>query len=164
MAETSIQASFVFECSNREMALLEEAFLAAANLAGDMEPDPPSPEFLAVFPPSDHDDVWSGLRRLFADPDFPIFGAEIEGGNTIDKPDRSGVCIFGTTDFDPNAVARVIQHCCVETLESEPVGFEYSWTCSKPRIGEFGGGWCVVHPERIDSGTTGEALAAALRR
>lgn len=162
MAETFLQASFAFACSHHEMALLEEAFLAAADLACDIEPDPPSPEFRAVFPPSD-DDVWSGFRRLFADPAYPGFGAQIEGGNTIENPDRSDVCIYAATDFDPDAVARVIQRCCAGSLEREPVGFEYSWSCTKPRIGEFGGGWCVVHPERIDSGTTGEALAAALR-
>lgn len=162
MADTWIQASFAFTCSNAEMALLEEAVLAAAHLADDFEPDPPSSEFLAIFPPVD-DDVWSGFRNLFTDPDFPSFGAEIEGGNSIDRPDTSTVTLFGTTDFDPNAVARLIQRCCRESLEAEPIAFEYCWSCSKPCVGEFGGGWCVIHPERLDSGTTGEALAAALR-
>lgn len=162
MADTHIQASFGFTCSNREMALLEEAFLAAGDLSADLDPDPPSPEFLAVFPPTD-DDVWSGFRALFTDPDCPGLGAEIAGGNTLEHPGRSDACIFGTTDFDPNAVAALIQRCCRESLELAPVGFEYVWTCSKPRPGEFGGGWCVIHPDRIDSGTAGEAMAAALR-
>ncbi|MDJ0277685.1 hypothetical protein QLH51_12845 [Sphingomonas sp. 2R-10] len=162
MAETWIQASFAFTCSNAEMALLEEAFLAAANLADDFEPDPPSPEFFVIFPP-DGDDAWSGLRRIFTDPDFPSLGAGIEGGNSIEHPDRSVVHVFGTTDFQPNAIASLTQRCCRASLEQAPIGFEYSWSCSKPRVGEFGGGWCVVHPDHLDSGTTGEALAAALR-
>lgn len=162
MADTYIQASFAFTCSHHEMALLEEAFLAAGNLSGDLDPDPPGPEFLGIFPPTD-DDVWSGFRALFTDPARPGLGAEIAGGNTLENPEQSDVYIYGTTDFDPNAVAALIQRCCRESLERAPVGFEYVWTCSKPRVGEFGGGWCVIHPDRIDSGTAGEAIAAALR-
>ena len=161
MADTFIQASFAFACSHAEMALLEEAFLAAANLAADMEPDPPSPEFLDIFPPSGGD-AWRGFRTLFADPHFPDFGAEIEGANTLTDPGLCQATIFGMTDFEPNAVARLIQLCCRESLRQAPVGFEYCWTCNKPRVGELGGGWCVVHPDRIESGTTDEARAAAL--
>lgn len=162
MADSYTQASFSFNCSNAEMALLEEAFLVADSLACGYDPDPPSPEFLAIFP-SDGNDFWSGLRRIFSDPDHPCLGAEIEGGNTLANPDRCQIFTHGMTDFEPNAVASLIQRCCRATLEETPIGFEYCWNCSKPRIGEFGGGWCVVHPDRIDSGTTSEALAAALR-
>lgn len=41
-------------------------------------------------------------------------------------------------------------------------GFEWAATCSKPRIGEFGGGWCAVFADRIEIETTGEALSQAL--
>lgn len=163
MADSYTQASFGFSCSNAEMALLEEAFLAADSLAGDYDPDPPSPEFLAVFP-QQGDDIWGGLRGIFTDPDHPGLGAEIEGGNTLADPDRCQVVIYGMTDFEPGAVAALIQRCCRATLAEAPIGFEYSWRCSKPRIGEFGGGWFVVHSDRIDSGETSDALAAALQR
>ncbi|MET3436024.1 hypothetical protein [Sphingomonas sp. 1185] len=162
MAETHIQASFAFTCSHTEMALLEEAFLAADNLVGDFDSDPPSQEFLAAFPPS-ADDIWAGFRRLFADPGFPCLGAEISGGNSTEHPDRNDVYVSGMTDSAPNAVACLIQRCCPSTLSQSPIGFEYCWNCSKPRPGEFGGGWCVIPADRIDSGTTGEALSAALR-
>ena len=162
MAEFRTQASFAFRCSNAEMALLEEAFLAAANLAYGCAPDPPPPELLAIFPPTG-DDVWSRLRGVFADPAFPILGVDLEGSNTLHDPTRCAVNVYGTTDVDPGAVALLIQRCCPESLEQAPVGFGYCWSCSKPRVGAFGGGLWVIHPDRIDSGTTGEALAAALR-
>lgn len=163
MADSYTQAIFAFSCSNAEMALLEEAFLAADSLARDYDPDPPSSELLAIFSP-DGNDIWSGLRGIFTDPDHPGHGAGIEGGNTLADLDRCHVANYEMTDFEPGAVAALIQRCCRATLAEAPFGFEYSWRCSKPRIGEFGGGWCVVHPDRIDSGATSDALASALRR
>ncbi|WP_254657066.1 hypothetical protein [Sphingobium fuliginis] len=71
MADTWIQGSFAFNCTNTEMALIEEAFQVAPDLMDDCEPSDPTPEFLAIFPPTDPADCLSGLRAIFSDPNFP---------------------------------------------------------------------------------------------
>ena len=40
-------------------------------------------------------------------------------------------------------------------------GLEWAETCSKPRVGEFGGGWALVTAEGTTWGSTHEALCAA---
>ncbi len=164
MADTWIQGSFAFTCSNAEMALIEEAFQAAADLMDDCEPTDPTPEFLAIFPPTDPADCWSGFRAIFSDPGFPSFGVDFEGGNSLEAPDVCTICLFSDTDFQPDPLAQLIYRCCRETLTKAPIGFEWAVSCSRPRVGEFGGGWCVIFADRIEIESTGEALSRALSR
>lgn len=162
MANTFLSASFVIRCTNAEMALLEEAFLACANLDAEFEPDDPSPEFLASFPPTDGGDHWSGLLSLFDEPHFPSLGAALSGGNSLEDPAHCTAVISGTTDFQPWSVAQIIQRCCRATLALEPLGFEWAVTCSRPRPGEFGGGYCAIFADRVVLQSTGESLSQAL--
>lgn len=162
MADSYVQGSFAFTCSHTEMALIEEAFQASYDLESGDEPPAPSPEFLAAFPPTTPDDCWSGFLAIFPDPDFPTFGVEFEGGNSPEQPEISTVCIYSTTDFQPDPLAALIQHCCQETLRQAPIGFEWACSCSRARIGEFGGGWCAVFADRIEIETTSEALYRAI--
>lgn len=159
MADTYISACFAFPCQLEEWEHLREGFLLAMDLSAGLEPDPPSAEFTALFPP-DGDDKWSGFLDLFDDPDFTDFGADLAGG-----PDRDGcvALISAERDFQPDPVARLIQRCCQSTLAAAPVGFEWSVTCSRQRVGEFGGGWCVVFPDRIEFERTGEGIRKALQ-
>lgn len=144
------------------MAWLPEAFQASYDIESGNSPVEPSPEFLAAFPAVSAGDPWSGFLAIFPDPDFPSFGVEFEGGNSLERPEVSTVCFYSTTDFQPDAVAALIQHCCQETLRQAPIGFEWACSCSKPRIGEFGGGWCAIFADRIEIETTGEALSRAI--
>src|SRR5690606_21864015 len=64
--------------------------------------------------------------------------------------------------FQPDPIATVIHRCCAESLCRGAIGFEWSESCSKPREGEFGGGWCAIFPDRIEMHSTREALSAAL--
>lgn len=161
MANNFISASFVFTCSNAEMALLEEAFQAESDLMADLDPGHPSPEFLEIFPPTSAD-PWSGFRSLFGDPDFPAFGAEISGGNSLDTPATCKVYIYGETEFQPEPIANLIHRCCQATLKKAPIAFQWAETCSKPLPDEFGGGWCAIFPDWVDIEATHEALAKAL--
>jgi len=162
MADMFVQASFAFQCSSAEMALLEEGFQASYDLSADcMAPDAqPSPDFAALFPGLPGD-PWSGFLSMFADPDFPSFGADLQGGNAIGETKVTAV-ITAECVFEPEPVAHLIQRCCQATLATEPIGFEWSVTCSKMRIGEFGGGWCAIFPDRIEFETTAEVLSQAL--
>lgn len=162
MADCYVQGSFAFTCSHAEMALIEEAFQASYDLEDGDTPTKPTPEFLAAFPPVSSGESWSGFLAIFPDPDFPNFGVDFEGGNTLDRPGVSTVIFSSTTDFQPDALAALIQRCCQATLRQAPIGFEWSFSCSRPRVGEFGGGWCAVFADRIEIETTREALARAI--
>jgi hypothetical protein len=162
MADYYVQGSFAFTCSHAEMALVEEAFQLSYDLQDGREPVDPTPEFMAAFPPDTPDDHWSGFRAIFPDPDFPHFGVAFEGGNTLEQPDITTAAFFSMTDFQPDALAGLIQHCCQDTLRTAPIGFEWACSCSRPRRSEFGGGWCAIFTDHIEFGTTGEALSHAL--
>lgn len=162
MADTYVQGCFAFSCSPAEMALLEEAFQASYDLGEGYNPDTvnPSPEFLALFPPSEGD-RWAGFRDIFSDRDSPSFGAVLTGSNLAD-PLMVAAVVTSEIALDPEAIAKLIQRCCSATLLIGPIGFEWSVTSSRMRVGEFGGGWCAISHDRIEIETTGQALAASL--
>ncbi|MBB6125403.1 hypothetical protein [Sphingobium subterraneum] len=162
MADTWIQGSFAFRCSAAEAALLVQAVDAAHDMCAALGNEPPGPDLLAVFPPTDPGDLWSGFRAAFADPEFPCVGADFSSAGLPDEPENCVICFSSMDDFDPGAIAMLIQRCCQQTLRIAPVGFEWAMTCSKPRIGEIGGGWCAVFADRIAFESTGEALSRAL--
>ena len=162
MADYYTQGSFAFTCSHAEMALIEEAFQASHDLENGDTPSQPTPEFLAAFPPTSPDDTWSGFVTLFDDPEFPSFGVEFEGGNTLDQPGVSTVSMWSMIDFQPAALAALIHRCCQETVRQAPIGFEFGFSCSRARRDGFGGGWCAVFADRIEIETTRQALSLAL--
>lgn len=63
---------------------------------------------------------------------------------------------------EPLSIVALIHHCCRKTLAMEPVGFEWALTCSRPRLDDFGSGWCAVLADRIDHENTGSGLSRAL--
>lgn len=158
MADTFVSACFSFPCTTTEWEHLRAAFLLALDLGAELEPELASTDFMALLP-SHGDDRWSAFRALFDDPHVPDFGADLAGGP------QGGQChalISAERDFQPEPTARLIQRCCQETLRSTPIGFEWSVTCSRQRVGEFGGGWCVIFSDRIELGTTHEAIQRAI--
>ncbi|QUT07574.1 hypothetical protein KFK14_09340 [Sphingobium phenoxybenzoativorans] len=162
MADSYVQGSFAFTCTHEEMALIEEAFQASYDLEAGDTPTEPTPEFLAAFPPVSPDKLWSGFFAIFPDPDFPNFGVDFEGGNSQEQPQISTVIFYSTTDFQPDPLAALIQRCCQTTLHDAPIGFEWACSCSKPRIGEFGGGACAIFADRIVFDNTAQMLERAL--
>lgn len=163
MADSYVQGSFAFTCTHAEMALIEEAFQASCDLESGGTPTEPTPEFLAAFPLVKSDDPWSGFLAIFPDPDFPTFGVNFEGGNSLERPEISTVIFYSTTNFQPDPLAALIQHCCQTTLYEAPIGFEWACSCSKARIGEFGGGACAIFPDRIIFNNTAQMLERALK-
>jgi hypothetical protein len=162
MADYYTQGSFAFTCSHAEMVLIEETFQASYDLESGTTPTDPTSEFLAAFPPASPDDPWSGFVAIFDDPQFPNFGVDFEGGNTLDRPGVSTVSLWNTTDFQPAALGELIRHCCQETLRKAPIGFEFALSCSRARRDSFGGGWCAVFADRIEIETTRQALSCAI--
>lgn len=160
MADSYAQTCFAFQCTEAEWSLLQEAFLLSLDLCSELEPEPRSIAFMTLFP-SDGDDRWSGFRDLFDDRDFPDFGSDLAGGSTADGSGWEAI-ISAETSFEPQAVAKLIQRCCQQTLAAQPIGFEWAVTCSRQRVGEFGGGWGAIFPDRIEIESTWTALSAAL--
>lgn len=160
MADTYVQTCFAFRCTAGEWSLLQQAFLLSLDLCSDIEPDAPGPEFIALFQPGAQDD-WAGFRDLFDDPAFPDFGADLAGGAN-QTGDGVTAVISAEASFDPSAVARLIQRCCAASLAVGSIGFEWSMSCARQLVGEFGGGWCAIFPDRIEIETTGAALSAAM--
>ncbi|KHK90369.1 hypothetical protein [Novosphingobium malaysiense] len=164
MADSYVQGSFTFSCTHAELALIEEAFEASYAFMAEDTPKDPSPEFLAAFPPVNSGDLWNGFLAIFPDPDFPDFGVEFEAENPRDRPELSTVCLYSTTDFQPDALAQLIRHCCQETLRQAPIGFEWACSCSRPKVGEFGGGACAIFADGMVFKTTGAVLNDMLSR
>lgn len=138
MADYHTQGSFAFTCNHAEMALIEEAFQASCDLQDRNGQSAPSPEFIAAFPPVTPDAPWSGFLAIFPDPDFPNFGVEFEGGNTLDRPEVSTVHLYSTTDFQPDALAHLIQHCCQcrpRSASSGPVAAHVPGSANFPAVG-----------------------------
>ena len=150
MADHYVQGSFAFTCTAQESALIEEAWQHASDLLGDFAPAAPSAEFLAAFMPTDLANPFNGLLAIFDDPDFPDFGAEIEIAGAVDCE----VAIYGTSDFQPGPISELIRRCCLDTLKSGPLGFDWSYSCSRPRRDSFGGGWCVIFADQVEFTTT----------
>jgi hypothetical protein len=84
--------------------------------------------------PTDLANPFNGLLAIFDDPAFPNFGAEIQ----IEGGADCVVSIYGTTDFQPGPIAELIRHCCQESLKARPIGFDWSYGCSRPRRDSFG--------------------------
>jgi hypothetical protein len=164
MADAYVQGSFSFSCTYAELALIEEAFEASYAFMAEDTPADPSPEFLAAFPPVKPKDPWSGFLAIFADPDFPDFGVELEAGNSLERPELATIFLYSTTDFQPDALAQLIRHCCQYTLRQAPIGFEWACSCSRHRVGEFGGGACAIFADGMVFKTTGAVLSDMLSR
>lgn len=162
MADCYIQGSFAFTCTIAEAALIEESWQHASDLLGGFEPGEPSPEFLAAFPPRNDEDRFSGLIGIFSDANFPDFGADMVVENALGETRCCAVTIFSLSDFQPEPIASLIWHCRQETLTKAPIGFEWSYSCSKPRIGNFGGGYCAISRDRVAFRSTTEQLTQAL--
>lgn len=162
MADVFVQSCFAFDCTEAEFLTLRECFDVAVTLGTEDEPDAPSTRFLSLFPPEGND-PWASFLALFDDPVFPQFGAELSG-----SMEDSGEAFMATVSadlcFEPMAVARLLQRCCQMSLAKSPIGFEWSVTCSRQRIDEFGGGWCAVFSDRIECTSTSEALSRVLNR
>jgi len=109
MADNWTQGSFAFRCTAAECRLVEEAANAGYALANDDQPGPPSEALLKAFPPDDENDIWSGFRASFGDPDFPTIGADFIAETCPDDSGTRIVCFASMDDFDPAAIATVIQ-------------------------------------------------------
>jgi len=163
MAEIYPQASIAFVTCAFEATLVEEAFLAAQDWDHAGVTFDPSAPLCSLFPPARPGEPWSGLQGIFDDPDSPTFGAKIIIGEVDGHPRLRCVRIYSLVNFQVGPIAELIRVCCQSSLLARPIGFDYALSCSGPLPGMFGGGWCVIWPDRVDRGSTAHALASAIR-
>lgn len=77
--------------------------------------------------------------------------------------EKSGIWIKGDGEsFDEEVVMVVIQNIMKLYDMKEPFGFSISFSCSKQRLDEFGGGWVVVTKDKIYSGSTFSAIQSKI--
>lgn len=162
MADNYIQGSFAFRCAASEADLLSEAIQGLSDISSGAQPEPPSAAILTAFPPILADEPWSGLLELMPDPEFPALNTDFSRDIAPDDPKIAVVCFYSMSDFEPLTIAELIRGCCQQTLAIAPVGYEWASTCSRPRLDEFGGGWCAVFADRIEIENSGRALDRTL--
>ena len=68
------------------------------------------------------------------------------------------VIFYSDDNEDLEILANIIQEFIRTFRPDEIIGWEYACTCSKPRLGEFGGGCVVVSKDRIRWTNTADIL------
>ena len=85
-----------------------------------------------------------------------------------DEDETDGALFSYDENCNPEHVAKFAQALLDELEIDEPFVFSWSYTCSRPRIGEFGGGACVVargrDPFWVDAESVAAGHAASLKR
>jgi hypothetical protein len=88
------------------------------------------------------------IEQLHLDPEHPALDYEFDGK-----------AIWSENADHLEALAALIQRLCPSAL---PCSFQYSWDCTKPRTGAFGGGACVITANNIRFKTTNDIAAELL--
>lgn len=84
----------------------------------------------------------------------------------IEKNDDTHVdwWLYSEESFDVDAVVAAVQRFLQRFRPEDIFAMSWSETCSKPRTGEFGGGWIAVSANDCESGNTWEASGKAVDR
>lgn len=123
--------------------------------------------------PEEWDECVGKLEKLLslderADVDFecwPNFRWKIEGSGFGAKVEHE-LWLYSEEGYDGGQVAAFVQGFIRRFRPDFIFSMTCSETCSKPRVGEFGGGWMVVSKDEVLGGNTwqaAEAHAEALR-
>lgn len=75
----------------------------------------------------------------------------IVGDNERIEEVYATVYLSSEESFDVEALGVLLQYFLVNFRPTEVIGFEWAYTCSKPRPGEFGGGAMVVCAEHFET-------------
>lgn len=141
MANNYTQASFEFDCGTPENAATVIKWAEALQAHDAADGDPP--------------EGWSDLpEELTKDHEFAlsctIWHGELEPHVVAFSHDET---------IDLEQIAGLM-HVAMKTLPGVPSGQGFCWSdsCSKPRIGEFGGGAMWITREGIESMTTNQWL------
>lgn len=164
MANNYLHLAFAVQVTEPERDLILEC-AGVADAISELSPEErcalyagQSDAFKAVFP-EEGDDCYGSFCRLFDDQDYPTFG-EVTIESEDGDDDTSFIVVYGD-NADPSALGNLLQKTVASAL---PVGFEFAFTCSKPRLGEFGGGYVLVTKDKVDVITTATLMTTALEK
>ena len=153
MADYYCQTSFAIAISADEAALLSEidpllrvlgdGFKTAAEAEAAYTDT--SSAFQAMFPKGDHGDPFAELTVLFNDPTWPTLGVDLDIRTNADHPETVSLYVSGD-DARPIDLAALLQRVCPTAL---PFRFGWAYTCSRPRLDAFGGGYMEVSADGI---------------
>lgn len=167
MADNYSQFSEIFEFKTQEAA---ELFCALQQICSLLYLDDLS---LAELGGADFDELdsewqeyvtlWQGLTldqqtALLKDFDHGTFDCEPE------EKEPTKVWVYADEYGNIDGLARAAQVALQATGDTDSV-FTLTWsaTCSKPRVGEFGGGWIVINHEGCEFGNAWDAAAKAAK-
>ncbi len=93
---------------------------------------------------------------------WPNFEWEIRPDS--ENPANSGLWIYSDSYFSVDCISAAIQRFLQRFRPNYIFKMNWAETCSKPRIGAFGGGWMVVTAHDIKTGNTWHACDAAANK
>jgi hypothetical protein len=113
-------------------------------------------------------------KRIVAEVEKELLDSEDEYCGAVvtvfdnDEDCSDGVLFSYDENCNPEHVAKFAQALLDELEIDEPHVFSWAYICSRPRIGEFGGGACVVargrDPFWVDAQSVAAGHAAAFKR
>lgn len=144
MANNFLEASFQIRVAVAEATLLAECFETTDMISSDFPGiddegldaaricyEARSDAFRSAFPQQNNEeDPFAAFLRLWSDPDFPSFDADLSIGDTDDEAAR--MAFVSGYQVDVEALARLIQTVCKPAL---PFGFEWAARCDRLRPG-----------------------------
>jgi hypothetical protein len=155
MANNYLQMSESYALNEAQAAWVQKFMEDCWLYEGGQDLDPDSPEgkrFLAMVDPNEESDDLSDLAVRAAN----HFTLE------RDRDGKASLWIHGDEYVNVDVVTMVLSTMLEETASDDVMTGTWAETCSKPRIGEFGGGWFAVAAKRILFGSTwDEARKAA---
>lgn len=165
MANSFTKAAFIVTMSGEDAELIRMADLAMDLLDTTSEPDELreayanlGPRFATVFPPTDNA-PFASFFEIFDDSAFPHIGGTIEIGDA-DEQGRRDV-VFSGEQFEIETVAQLLFMACKSAL---PCAFEWSHSCDRLRVGEFGGGCVIITEDGPEYHSTTRIIDRAITR
>jgi hypothetical protein len=158
MAQTNIEFSSVFQMPAEaaawfiELIKCYEAFL-------NEEPEQ-NEDGTHDYP----EDIREAAKRIASDCDSCSPGMALEPGILLKEDgtpdtDNTQIIVWSEDGDTVEPLIAALYETSVKFQLAEPFGFEYAFTCSKPRVGEFGGGCVLVSKDGVASKTTSDILA-----
>lgn len=157
MADYYLETSFKLGVTRDEAEIFKEVINVLTEMDGTcvLEIEEPlyakcSDAFKEIFPKGDNM-PFDNLRAI------DDYNEHINISFDVDYEDSNdGALIYiSGNQVEIQIIANIIWHICKSAL---PFGFTYSYSCSSPRIGEFGGGYCVIDDNGADFFSTRELM------
>lgn len=105
------------------------------------------------------------LTKIFGDSHEELENIVVDALSELNlsKKDKT-LWVNGDEYVNVDMVVAVLQAMLKETRDTSFCTGTWAATCSKPRVGEFGGGWFAVSAKSIDLGNSWDAAEKAVKK